>query len=119
MAKSDTKKKRCPEIEITWNDKVLEATYFKSNDFCIVAKVEDGQYILTRYGWDGDPAKGDKLTVSKKDTFRLMESLKVKNPDTLIKALGRRFALKDPHNSFVKIATSLDRRGIPYKLGKV
>ena len=44
-----------------------------------------------------------------------MDSLKVKNPDTLIKALGRRFALKEPHNSFTKIQTSLERRGIPYK----
>jgi hypothetical protein len=44
-----------------------------------------------------------------------MDSLRVKNPDTLIRALGKRFALKEPHNSFVKIQTSLDRRGIPYK----
>lgn len=43
-----------------------------------------------------------------------MDSLKVKHHDTLIKALGKRFALKEPHNSFVKILTSLGRRGIPY-----
>ena len=43
-----------------------------------------------------------------------MDSLKVKNPDTLIKVLGKRFALKEPHNSFIKIQTSLERRGIPY-----
>ena len=116
MSKSDTKKQRSPQIEIKWNESVPEATYFKSNDFCIVAKVEKGKYVLTRYGWDGDPAKGESLVVSAKDTLRLMESLKVKNPDTLIKALGRRFALKDPHNSFVKIETSLMRRGIPFEL---
>jgi hypothetical protein len=44
-----------------------------------------------------------------------MDSLKVKKADTLIKALGKRFALKEPHNSFVKIMTSLQRRGIPFE----
>ena len=114
MAKSDIKKQRSPEIEIVWKDKVPEATYFKREEYSIVAKVENGQYILTRYGWDEDPAKGESLVVSARDTRKLMDSLKVKNPDTLVKALGRRFALKEPHNAFVKIQTSLDRRGIPY-----
>ena len=115
MAKSDTKKQKSPEITVLWNENVPEATYFKSNEYSIVAKVENGQYILTRYGWDEDPDKGESLVVSKKDTLKLMDSLKVKNPDTLIKALGRRFALKEPHNSFTKIQTSLERRGVPYK----
>ena len=113
-AKKDVKKLRSPEIEIVWKDKVPEATYFNRNGYSIVAKVEKGQYILTRVGWDEDPEKGESLVVSAKDTVRLMDSLKVKNPDTLIKALGRRFALKEPHYSFFKIATSLQRRGIPY-----
>ena len=113
-AKKDVKKLRSPEIEIVWKDKVPEATYFNRNGYSIVAKVEKGQYILTRVGWDEDPEKAESLVVSAKDTVRLMDSLKVKNPDTLIKALGRRFALKEPHNSFFKIATSLQRRGIPY-----
>lgn len=114
MAKSDIKKQRSPQIEVVWNEKVPEAVYFKRDEYCIVAKVEKGQYILTRYGWDEDPAKGESIVVSAKDTPKLMESLKVKNPDTLIKALGKRFALKEPHNSFIKIQTSLERRGIPY-----
>ena len=114
MAKSDIKKKRSPEIEVIWKDNVPEATYFSSNGYSIVAKVENGKYILTRYGWDENPEKGESLVVSAKDTVRLKDSLRVKNPDTLIKALGRRFALKEPHNSFVKIQTSLERRGIPY-----
>ncbi len=33
---------------------VPQATYFKSEGFCIVAEVAKGQYILTRYGWDGE-----------------------------------------------------------------
>ena len=114
MAKSDIKKQRSPEIGICWKDNVPDATYFKREEYCIVAKVEKGQYILTRYGWDEDPAKGESIVVSAKDTQKLMESLRVKNPDTLIKALGKRFALKEPHKSFVKIQTSLERRGIPY-----
>ena len=113
-AKSDTKKQRSPEIGIVWKDNVPEATYFNRNGYSIVAKVENGQYILTRYGWDEDPAKAESIVVSAKATLKLMDSLKVKNPDTLIKALGRRFALKEPHNAFVKIMASLDRRGIPY-----
>ena len=114
-AKKDIKKQRSPEIEIVWKDKVPEATYFNRNGYSIVAKVEKGQYILTRVGWDEDPEKAESLIVSPNDTRRLMDSLKVKNPDTLIKALGKRFALKEPHNSFFKIATSLERRGIPYE----
>ena len=113
-AKSDTRKQRSPEIKVIWNGNVPEATYFNRNGYRIVARVEGGKYILTRYGWADDTEKGESLTVSAKDTERLMDSLRVKNPDTLIKALGRRFALKEPHNSFVKIQTSLDRRGIPY-----
>ena len=77
--------------------------------------MEEGQYIITRFGWDEDPEKGESLVVSAKDTRKLMDSLRVKNPDTLIRALGKRFALKEPHNAFVKIRTSLERRGIPYK----
>ena len=113
MAKSDIKK-QSPQIEITWKGNVPEATYFKSSDYSIVAKVEGGEYILTRYGWAEDPAKGESVVVSAPDTIRLMDSLKVKNPDTLVKTLGRRFALKEPHNSFAKILVSLKRRGIPY-----
>ena len=114
MAKSDIKKQKAPQIEVLWKENVPEATYFKGNGYSIVAKVEEGKYILTRYGWDEDPAKGESLVVSARDTRRLMDSLRVKHPDTLLRALGRRFALKEPHNAFVKIQTSLDRRGIPY-----
>ena len=114
MAKSDTKKVRSPQIEVTWNGTVPEV-YFKRNEYSIVAKVENGQYILTRCGWDEDPANPESIVVSAKDTLRLMDSLKVKNPDTLIKALGKRFALKEPHNCFGKIQTSLERRGIPFE----
>lgn len=114
-AKKDTKKQRSPEIEVVWKDNVPEAVYFDRNGYSIVAKVEKGQYILTRYGWGEDPEKGESLIVSAKDTLRLMDSLKVKKSDTLIKALGKRFALKEPHNSFVKILISLERRGIPYE----
>ena len=106
MAKSDVKKLRSPEIEVVKKDNGPEATYFK---------VENGKYILTRYGWDEDPEKGESIVVSAKDTLRLMDSLKVRHPETLIKALGKRFALKEPHNSFVKIQTSLQRRGIPFE----
>lgn len=115
MAKSDVKKIKSPEIEVILNGNVPEATYFDRNGYKIVAKVENGQFILTRFGWDEDPAKGESLIVSAKDTRRLMDSLNVKHPETLLKALGRRFALKEPHNSFVKILTSLQRRGIPFE----
>lgn len=114
-AKKDTKKQRSPEIEVIWKENVPEAVYFDRNGYCIVAKVEKGQYILTRFGWGEDPEKGESLVVSAKDTLRLMDSLKVKKAETLIKTLGKRFALKEPHNSFVKILTSLERRGIPYE----
>ena len=113
-AKKDIKKQRSPEIEIVWKDNVPEATYFNRDGYSIVAKVEKGQFILTRDGWDDDPEKGESLVVSAKDTARLKDSLRVKNNDTLIKALGRRFALKEPHNAFAKIRTSLERRGIPF-----
>ena len=115
MAKSDIKKQKSPQIDVVWNGDVPEATYFKREEYCIVAKVEKGKFILTRYGWDEDPGKGESVTVSAKDTRRLMDSLKVKNPDTLIRVLGKRCALKEPHNAFVKILTSLERRGIPYE----
>ena len=115
MAKSDVKKLRSPEIDVVMKDNGPEATYFKRNEYSIVAKVENGKYILTRYGWDEDPEKGESIVVSAKDTLRLMDSLKVRHPESLIKALGRRFALKEPHNSFVKILTSLQRRGIPFE----
>ncbi len=115
MAKSDVKKLRSPEIDVVMKDNGPEATYFKSNGYSIVAKVENGKYILTRYGWDEDPEKGESIVVSAKDTLRLMDSLKARHPESLIKALGRRFALKEPHNSFVKILTSLQRRGIPFE----
>ena len=113
-AKKDIKKQRSPEIGIVWKDNKPEATYFNRNGYSIVAKVEKGQFILTRDGWDEDPGKGECIVVSASDTARLKDSLRVKNDDTLIKALGKRFALKEPHNAFVKIQTSLDRRGIPY-----
>ena len=115
MAKSDTKKQKSPEIEVIWKDNVPEATYFDRNGYRIVAKVENGQYIVTRYGWGEDPEKGESIIVSPNNTVRLKDSLKVKHSDTLIKALGKRFALKEPHNSFVKILTSLERRGIPFE----
>ena len=116
MAKSDTAKQKGPQIDILWNDGVPEATYFKNGDYLIKAKVEKGKFILSRFGWDEDPAKEECLVVSPKDTLKLMDSLKVKNPDTMLRALGKRFALKEPHNAFVKIKTSLDRRGVAYEL---
>ena len=116
MAKSDKIKLKSPQIEVIWKDNVPEASYFKSNEYSISAKVDNGKFILTRFGWDEDPGKGESIVVSAKDTARLKESLRVKNHDTLIKALGKRFALKEPHNAFAKIRTSLDRRGIPYEL---
>jgi hypothetical protein len=63
-AKSDTKKQRSPEIEIVWKGNVPEATYLDRNGYSIVAKVENGQFILTRDGWDDDPEKKDIVTVS-------------------------------------------------------
>ena len=116
MAKSDVKKIKSPEIGVTRNGSVLESTYFDRNGYQIVAKVENGQFILSRCGagW-GEPEKGESIVVSPNDTRKLMDSLKVKHPETLIKSLGKRFALKEPHNSFVKIMTSLQRRGIPFE----
>ena len=116
MAKSDVKKIKSPEIEVILNGNVPEATYFDRNGYKIVAKVENGQFILSRCGagW-GDPETGESIVVSPNDTRKLMDSLKVKHPETLIKSLGKRFALKEPHNSFVKIMTSLQRRGIPFE----
>ena len=116
MAKSDSKKQRSPQIEVVWKENVPEAIYFKRDEYCIVSKVENGKYILTRYGWDEDATKGECLVVSAKDTVRLMESLRVKNSDTLIRVLGKKFALKEPHNAFAKIQASLVRRGIPYEV---
>ena len=114
-AKSDTKKQRSPEIEIVWKDNVPEATYFNRNGYSIVAKVENGQFIMTRDGWDDDPEKAESVIVSQQNTAKLKDSLKVKHPESLLKALGKRFALKEPHNAFIKILTSLERRGIPYE----
>ena len=114
-AKSDTKKQKSPEIAVIMKGEVPEATYFNRNGYRIVAKVENGRYILTRYGWDEDPEKAECIVVSAKDTLTLMDSLKVKHPETLIKALGKRFALKEPHNSFFKIMPSLERRGVSYE----
>lgn len=75
MAKSDIKKKRYPEINVVFNGNVPEATYFNNNGYSIVAKVENGGFILTRYGWDDDPAKGESLIVSPAGTRKLMDSL--------------------------------------------
>lgn len=116
MAKSAKTKQRSPEIEIVWKNDIPEATYFNRDGYRIVAKVEKGSYIISRFGWDENPGKGESLVVSAKDTIKLKESLRVKNDDTLIKALGKRFALKEPHNSYFKIKTSLERRGVPYTL---
>lgn len=115
MAKSDTMKVRSPQIGVTWKGDVPEAVYFERDEYRVVAKVEAGKFVLSRRGWDEDPTGEEGIVVSEEDTLRLMESLKVKNPDTLIRALGRRFALKEPHNCFGKILTSLQRRGIPYE----
>ncbi|MBR6858200.1 MAG: hypothetical protein IKM75_02575 [Bacteroidales bacterium] len=117
MAKSDTKKVKSPEIPVVYNGNNPEAVYFDRNGYKIVAKVENGQFILTRTGggWGEDPEKGESIVVTPNNTTRLKESLKVKNADTMLKALGRRFALKEPHNAFGKIITSLQRRGIPFE----
>ena len=114
-AKKDAKKVRCPEIEVVWNGDVPECVYFDRNGYKTVGKVEKGQFILTWDGWDEDPDKAQGLIVTPSDTKKLMESLDVKNPDTLLRVLGKKFALKEPHKAHLKIMTSLDRRGIPYK----
>lgn len=116
MAKSVKTKQRSPQIEIIWKDDVPEATYFNRDGYKIVAKVEKDSFIITRFGWDEDPEKGESLVVSAKDTLKLKDSLRVKNNDTLIKALGKRFAIKEPHNAYFKIKASLERRGVPYKI---
>ena len=116
MAKSVKTKQRSPQIEIIWKDDIPEATYFNRDGYKIVAKVENDSFIITRFGWDEDPAKGESLVVSAKDTLKLKESLRVKNNDTLLRALGKRFALREPHNAYFKIKTSLVRRGVPYKI---
>lgn len=116
MAKSDNKKVKSPEIPVVYNGNNPEAVYLDRNGYKIVAKVENGQFILTRTGpgW-GDPEKGESIVVTPNNTTRLKESLKVKNADTMLKALGKRFALKEPHTAFGKIITSLQRRGIPFE----
>ena len=114
-AKKDTKKQRGPEIEVVWKDNVPEVTYFERNGYKTVAKVQNGQFILTWDGWDEDPDKAQGVVATAADTRRLMDSLKVKNPDTLLRVLGKKFALKEPHRAHLKILTSLDRRGIPYE----
>ena len=116
MAALRKTKTRAPQIPIVWREKVPEVTYFDRLGYRIVARVEDGCFILTRYGWAEDPTQVESLVVNSNDTFRLKESLNVKNHDTLLKRLGTRFALKEPHNAFFKIKTSLDRRGIPYEV---
>jgi hypothetical protein len=113
-AKSDVKKKRSPEIEIVWKGNVPEATYFNRNDYSIVAKVENGQFILARDGWDDDPEKKDVVTVSQFYTAKLKDSLKVKQSESLLKVLGKKFALKEPHKAFGKILMSFERRGIRF-----
>ncbi len=115
MAKSVKTKQKSPEINIVWNNENPEATYFNRDGYKIVAKVENDCFIITRFGWDEDPEKGDSLFVSAKDTLKLKDSLRVKHHESLLKALGKRFALKEPHNSFIKIMTSLQRRGVPFE----
>ena len=116
MVKSDVKKIKSPEIGVIQNENGVESTYFDRNGYKIVAKVENGQFILSRCGagW-GNPETGESIIVSPNDTRKLMDSLQVKHHETLLKSLGKRFALKEPHNSFVKILTSLQRRGIPFE----
>lgn len=116
MAKSVKTKQRAPQFEVQWKDNVPEVTYFNKDGYSIVAKVENGKYIVTRVGWDEDPTKGESIVVTPKDTLKLMDNLKVKNPDTLIRVFGKKFALKEPHKAFFKIKTSLERRGIPYEI---
>ena len=114
-AKKDQKKVRCPEIEVVWKDDVPVCVYFDRNGYKTVGKVVKGQFILTWDGWDEEPDKAQGLLVTPADTKKLMESLDVKNPDTLLRVLGKKFALKEPHKAHLKIMTSLDRRGVPYK----
>ena len=114
MGKSDIKKQRSSNIEIVWKENVPEATYYNRYGYSIVAKVKNGQFILTRDGWDDDPNNSEGIIVSPMNTDRLRASFKVKHYDSLLKAIGRRFAQNEPHKAYAKILTSLDRRGIPY-----
>ena len=114
-AKKDTKKVRCPEFEVVWNGNEPQITYFKRNEYQTIGKVEKGQFILTWDGWDEEPDKAQGIVCMPADTRKLMDSLDVKNYDTLLKVLGRKFAQKEPHKAHLKIMTSLDRRGVPYK----
>lgn len=116
MAQSEKTKVRCPSIEVTWEGDVPQAVYFEREEYRIIAKVEKGKYIVTRYGWDEDPNVSESIIVSKKDTARLMEDLKLEKPEDLILFFGKRFALKEPHNCYGKIKISLSRRGIPYEV---
>ena len=116
MAQTTKTKVKCPAIEVTWEGNVHQAVYFEREEYRIIAKLEKGKYIVTRYGWDEDPAVSESIVVSKKDTVRLMEDLKVDKPDDLILFFGKRFALKEPHKCFGKIKISLGRRGIPYEV---
>ncbi|MBR0534269.1 MAG: hypothetical protein IJK19_06230 [Bacteroidales bacterium] len=115
MAKSDIKKQRSSNIEIVWKENVPQATYYNRAGYSIVAKVENGQFILTRDGWDDDPKNAEGVIVSPMHTARLKDSFNVKHSDTLLKAIGRRFAQNEPHKAYARILTSLDRRGIPYQ----
>ena len=113
-AKKDAKKVKGPEIVVVWKDGAPECVYFDRNGYKTVGKVEKGQFILTWDGWDEDPDRAQGLAVAPADTRKLMDSLGVKNPDTLLRVLGKKFALKEPHRAHLKIMTSLDRRGISY-----
>ena len=115
MAKSDIKKQKSSNFEVVWKENVPEVTYYNSYGYSIVAKVENGQFILTRDGWDDDPNNAESVTVSPMHTDRLKASFKVKHSESLLKAIGRRFAQNEPHKAYAKILTSLDRRGIPYE----
>ena len=115
MAKSDIKKQRSSNIEIVWKENVPEATYYNRSGYSIVAKVENGRFILTRDGWDDDPNNAEGVVVSPMNTDILRASFKVKHSDSLLKAIGRRFAQNEPHKAYAKILTSLDRRGIHYE----
>ena len=116
MAKSDTKKVRSKEIVVVCENDIPQSTYFEGNGFKIIAKVEKGQYIVTRYGWSGDPEVGESIVVTAKDTVKLMESYKVPTPEALVEAVGNRFARKEAHKCFDKIKLSLQRRGVPYTI---
>lgn len=119
MAKSDIKKQRSSNFEVVWKENVPEVTYYNRAGYSIVAKVENGQFVLIRDGFDDDPDNAERIVVSPMNTIRLKESFKVKHSDSLLKAIGRRFAQNEPHKAYAKILTSLDRRGIAYHKGTV